>query len=267
MTSETRDGYDLTCFPEALRDWDVRHHETLTSTNDEARRLVEAHAVQPPAIILAEVQTAGRGRGQNAWWSAQGNLTVTYIVPRSSIPDFGLLPLLAGLVVRRAMVEVTRCERIALKWPNDLVVGKCKLAGMLCERLEQVDLIGLGVNVNSGGASAPAGLRNRITSLRDQTGRSWELTELLVAVSREMWEIIHLDSESDVHDMIQQYERHHWPTGREVTLAEADAGGSITGRCQGIDAQGRLILQSADTVHACCTGTIVSIGPRIADWP
>jgi BirA family biotin operon repressor/biotin-[acetyl-CoA-carboxylase] ligase len=73
--------------------------------------------------------------------------------------------LLAGLAVRNAAAELTGCEAVQLKWPNDILHDGRKVAGLLCERIEKVDLVGLGLNVNLDPANAPDPLRNQITSL------------------------------------------------------------------------------------------------------
>lgn len=259
--------YDLSRLCEEAKPWTLRHHAALTSTNDRARQDVEAGSLAPPAVIVAEAQTAGRGRGTNTWWSVPGSMTVTFVVSPSTGVPCPLVPLLAGLAVRRALQQISSCGEIALKWPNDLVVERRKLGGLLCERLAQADLVGVGVNVNAGSDQAPFELRDHLISLHELTRRTWDLTALLISVSREIGRILPLESEGDARDLLREYERHHWPTGREVTLIDTDGKDQLIGRCQGIDDAGRLVLRTSEGVRACLTGTIAAIGPRIAEFP
>ena len=172
---------------------------------------------------------------------------------------FGLVPLLAGLAIRRALVRLTACEAIGLKWPNDLVVGQRKAVGLLCERLQRVDLIGVGINVNAGSGEAPAELRERITSLRELTGNEWDLTVVVSEVSQSVNRVLSLESENVAREMLEEYSLHHWPTGKDIELVDTDRAARIAGRCEGLDPQGRLLLTTDQGVHALLTGSIVSV--------
>ena len=100
-----------------------------------------------PAIVLTGHQIAGAARRELVVVKAgrdHGHLCVPSRRPFRPHQ----VPLLAGLAVRNAIVEVTSLHGIQLKWPNDLLYDGRKLAGLLCERVEKVDLIGLGLNVN-----------------------------------------------------------------------------------------------------------------------
>src|SRR4030095_15411074 len=98
-----------------------------------------------PAMVLTISQTAGRGRAGNRWFSDSGSITVTYALPveENLLPH--QLPLVAGLAVRNACTELTGNRDIQLKWPNDVIHGGRKLAGLLCERISGVDLVGIGL--------------------------------------------------------------------------------------------------------------------------
>jgi BirA family biotin operon repressor/biotin-[acetyl-CoA-carboxylase] ligase len=148
-----------------------------------------------------------------------------------------------------------------LKWPNDLVVGHRKAAGLLCERLQQVDLIGVGVNVNASSREAPAQLRERITSLRELTGNVWDLTDVVREIGQDVPRVLSLESENSAREMLQEYSLHHWPTGKNIELMDTDRGPLIAGRCLGIDPHGRLLLKAEQGSHALLTGSIVSVTP------
>ena len=260
MPEELGKTYDLKRLQTLIRPLKLCHAPVITSTSDWARQEVENGRLQAPALMLADSQSAGRGRGTNTWWSPAGNIAVTFVMSQNPHLGFGLVPLLAGLAVRRALVRLTACKEIGLKWPNDLVVGHRKAAGLLCERLQQVDLIGVGINVNAGSQEAPAQLRERITSLRELSEAVWDLTDVASEVSQDLKRVLSVESETAARDMFDEYTRHHWPTGKNIELVDTDRTPRIVGRCVGIDLQGRLLVKTTQGTHAILTGSIVSYG-------
>jgi BirA family biotin operon repressor/biotin-[acetyl-CoA-carboxylase] ligase len=258
MPEDLGETYDLKRLRRRVRPWKLRHAPVITSTNDWAKQEVKSGQLRAPALLLADCQTAGRGRGTHNWWSTAGNLAATFVMSQNPHLAFGLVPLLAGLAVRRALVRLTAREEIALKWPNDLVVGPRKAAGLLCERLPRVDVIGVGINVNAGSREAPAALRERITSLRELTGTAWDLTDVVSELSQDVDRVLSVASERAAREMLGEYARHHWPTGKTIELVDTDRAPHIRGRCIGIDPRGRLLVQTEQGTHALLTGSIVS---------
>ncbi len=253
--------YDWQSLADRVRPLRLHHTRATTSTSDWAKREAESGAARAPAVFLAESQSSGRGRGTNTWWSPHGNVAATFVMAQNTHIAFGLMPLLAGLAVRRALARLTARQEIDLKWPNDLVADGRKAAGLLCERLRQVDLIGVGANVNAGGTEAPAELRERIVSLRELTGRVWDLTEVVCEISREMYRVFSLESDIAVRGMLEEYSRHHWPTGKMIEVIDTDRLPRVAGRCGGVDSQGRLIVKTGQQTHSLLTGSIVSVTP------
>jgi BirA family transcriptional regulator, biotin operon repressor / biotin---[acetyl-CoA-carboxylase] ligase len=259
MPEDLGQTYDLDRLEYLVRPLELRHAPVTNSTNDWAKQEVQSGAVRAPALFVADFQSAGRGRGSNTWWSPRGNVAATFVMEQNAHPAFGPISLLAGLAVRRALVRITACETIGLKWPNDLVVGRRKVAGLLCERLQRVDLLGVGVNVNAGSGDGPAELRERIISLRELTGNVWDLAQVLCEISREVRQVFSLESENAARQMLQEYSRHHWPTGKQIELVDADREPRVRGRCLGIDSDGRLIVGKGETSRSFLTGSMVSV--------
>lgn len=173
----------------------VQWHETVTSTMDVAEALANAGAAEG-LVVAAGAQTEGRGRRGRVWHSPPGaGLYLTFLLRPSldvlRIDHLGLLTLASGLAVREAMQRATGFSA-ELKWPNDVMVGRRKLAGILAEGLglgtgDQVVLLGMGVNLLS--AQRPLEIALRATSLEEETGRVPDrgrlVEELLVAVMEE----------------------------------------------------------------------------------
>ena len=127
----------------------MRVYPRLRSTNARAAELLERNELQLPAAIIASVQTAGRGRGHNAWHADAGSLAITVVLPaqKNHLPN--QLPLRAGLIVRSVIARSVPPEKLQVKWPNDLLADGKKLAGILCERVRDGDVVGIGVNVTT----------------------------------------------------------------------------------------------------------------------
>jgi BirA family biotin operon repressor/biotin-[acetyl-CoA-carboxylase] ligase len=176
---------------ESLR-LDLRWYATVPSTMDVAEEAAMAGAPEG-LVIVAEEQTHGRGRRGRTWSSPPGaGLYVTFVLRPPLEGDggmrLGLITLATGVAARAAIGRASGFEP-ELKWPNDVMVGRRKLAGILAEglglgRAGQAVLIGLGVNVLS--ATHPSDITARATSLEDELGRPVDrarlLEELLVAV-------------------------------------------------------------------------------------
>jgi BirA family transcriptional regulator, biotin operon repressor / biotin---[acetyl-CoA-carboxylase] ligase len=126
----------------------VQHHERIGSTNDEARRLVAAGAPHG-TVVHADEQATGRGRFGHTWFSPPGNLYLSVIL-RLDIPQSrsAELSFLAALTVADAVdALLPKQTRASLKWPNDVLVGDGKIAGILVEPVEDAQIIGIGLNI------------------------------------------------------------------------------------------------------------------------
>jgi BirA family biotin operon repressor/biotin-[acetyl-CoA-carboxylase] ligase len=216
----------------------------LKSTNDHAALLRRRRELFAPAIVLTGRQIKGRGRGSNSWWSASGSLTATFVLP---IQDHLLpqqIPLVAGLIVRNVLADLVNDQKIQLKWPNDILHDDRKLAGVLCERIEKADLIGVGINANVVVRGAPPALRNRITSLAAIAKRHIDLNQLVIDLANGFSRIISRREERPFAQVLREYDRHHALRGRRVTVQPVGEENIVSGTCFGLDSAGRLLLRS-----------------------
>jgi BirA family biotin operon repressor/biotin-[acetyl-CoA-carboxylase] ligase len=228
----------------------------LRSTNDHAAELRRRGELFAPAIVLTGNQIAGRGRGSNSWWSAKGSLTVTFVFPIEEHLSPHQIPLVAGLAVRDAAAELAGDDSISLKWPNDVLHRNKKLAGLLCERINKIDLIGVGVNVNNDSRKAPRALRDQITSLSTVARHPFDLTDALAAIARHVHRAMSRRGDRLFAETLQHYDGHHALLGKRVTVVEAGSHQLITGRCLGLDSGGRLIVESGKLRHRVIAGEV-----------
>ena len=140
--------------------WRIIHKAVTASTN------ADAHHGKPGDVFTADFQTAGRGRLDHVWKSCAGkNLMMSAVVDVSGLePErVATFPLVVGLSVCEAVERMGGSLQPLLKWPNDVLVGGRKLAGILCERFGDSVIAGVGVNV--GEREFPSDIADRATSL------------------------------------------------------------------------------------------------------
>jgi BirA family biotin operon repressor/biotin-[acetyl-CoA-carboxylase] ligase len=168
-----------------LRGWPeglgLRVHDSLDSTNEEARRLASA-GERGPLWIVAREQTAGRARRGRAWVSQRGNLFAT-LLTRAAIASAAQLAFAAGLAAGETAAGFAPNAQMTLKWPNDVLLEGKKAAGILLESLgEDALLIGIGINL----AHAPTDTEFPAISLAGLTGSAPAFEDALVRLAGHM---------------------------------------------------------------------------------
>ncbi len=249
-------GFHLERLRAGIRPFRLHWFPRLRSTNDHAAGLRRRGDLYAPAIVLTGHQTAGRGRAGNRWWSNAGVLTVTFVLPIEEHLAPHQLPLVAGLAVRAAAAELCGTQHVLLKWPNDILHEGRKLAGLLCERLNKVDLVGLGMNVNARPGDAPRALRERVTSLANIAKRPFDPTDVLVNIAGHLLRTMSQWNERPFAQMLREYDQHHALVGKQVTVIGGADGQVITGKCEGLDTEGRLKLRGRGGVRAVMNGHV-----------
>ncbi|HTJ31340.1 MAG TPA: biotin--[acetyl-CoA-carboxylase] ligase [Acidobacteriaceae bacterium] len=163
----------------------LHHFPTIGSTNTHA--LAEARkGAAHGSFYLADEQTAGRGRSNHPWHSAasQGLYVSALIRPAIAPSELVWIPLLTGLAAHRAILQVTALA-VDLRWPNDLLIGPRKTAGILVEaqaNSTSVSAVVAGIGINLHQRSFPPDLATEPTSLDLETGRETSRQALLIAL-------------------------------------------------------------------------------------
>lgn len=250
------------------------------STN--ADLVAAARAGQPAgAVLLAESQTAGRGRAGRSWASPpRAGLALSVLLDPRPLPAhrWGWVPLLAGLAAAEAVEEVTGVV-LGLKWPNDLLAGPAKVGGVLAERVEApggaLVVVGIGLNVSLTGpelaAAVPPGASVPPGSLLLAGASSLDRAALVVATLRRLarWlaELAPVRGQGGVPALLRAaYLARSVTVGEHVEVhGPAAAAAPLRGRASGIDADGALLVDTADdgtvTVSA---GDVLRVRPPAA---
>src|SRR4051794_40910895 len=199
-------AYDLVRLRPAIKPFRLHWYPVLRSTNDHAADLRAAGKLYAPSVVLTGHQKAGRGRGANTWWSRPGCITATFVFPIDDQVQPHQIPLLAGLGVRNAVAEITGIDDIQLKWPNDVLYKGQKLAGLLCERKEKADLVGIGLNVNLKPEWIPEDLADRITAMSIITpGELYNLADVLATVTKHVRALVTHQAERPFGSVLREY--------------------------------------------------------------
>ena len=232
--------------------FDIRHYAALGSTNDEARRLVYEDAPHG-TVITADEQTAGRGRHARHWFSPPGNVYLTALlrltIPTSRAAELGFI---AALAVADAVdTLLPRPKRTALKWPNDVLVGGAKIAGILVEQVAEASLVGIGLNIlhaptgpsypvttlaRCGGVTTASGARDILLQRLSSRLEDWQ--QCGFAMIRQEWLL-----------------RAH-PIGSELRITRDT--GAIFGRFAGLDVDGALLLDNAEGRQRIVVGEVAA---------
>ncbi|MCA1906312.1 MAG: biotin--[acetyl-CoA-carboxylase] ligase [Desulfarculus sp.] len=224
------------------------HYQDIDSTNLQARRLAEAGAPHG-ACLVAEHQSAGRGRLDRRWQAPAGACLLFSLLLRPAglpLAEVFSLTNLAALAVCQA-IEQTCGLAPAIKWPNDVFLEGRKLAGILTEftaRAERLDyvVVGVGLNVNLN-PDQLAKLPAPANSLLAASGRSWDRALVLAAILQKADALYARLMAGGREVLGQEYNRRSWLTGRQVTVRDGDQ--VRQGLARGVAPDGALLLEEA----------------------
>jgi BirA family transcriptional regulator, biotin operon repressor / biotin---[acetyl-CoA-carboxylase] ligase len=239
----------------------IESHCSLPSTNDRAKQCAAEAWDGLPLLILAEQQTAGRGRGGNRWWTGPGSLAFSLLLePEVVGADRGRPPLVA-LAAAVAIVEtvgpLVSNHQVGIHWPNDVYASGKKLAGILVEVLpDRQHVVGIGLNTNSSIDKAPAELQRTATTLLELTKQRHDQTTLLITLLQRLamnFELLKQNPERIGRVADKMCLQHDRP----LTLALGNQ--LFTGQCAGIAPDGALLLDTPKRQQRFYTGIVQEV--------
>jgi len=217
--------------------WTLHDLAEVDSTN--------RHAAHLPAwsAVTARTQTAGRGRHDRRWVSDAGGLWLSAIVPAEGVPErWTLLPLVAGLALCDAFASFGLAGH-RLRWPNDIMVGRAKLAGILVERFRPTTaVVGMGINIDNRPESADPALAGTVARLPDLLPAPPSrdtVRDAILAALRRAHALLATGDTAALARGLSPYWRH-----LPVRVTLRPDGKIIDGTFAGVDPAGRLLLES-----------------------
>lgn len=255
---------------------DIEWFQELDSTNDYVRRLVEQKKLVPPMTVAAKRQTAGRGRGENRWWSPDGCLMFTSLLDSGKyVRDVSLLPqaaLVVGVAIADLLSQYIDSESVQLKWPNDVYVNGRKIAGILVEGIQGVVeetpairwgaehsggglwwMVGVGLNLAMDWGVAPSEVRERATCVSTESGVTFRGEDFLPGVVERVDYFLRRWQREPVV-LFEEFRGRCFLRGKLVEVNQGRF--QYRGVCQSIDDEGRLLLATETGTRPIHSGSI-----------
>ncbi len=224
------------------------YYDEIGSTNDEAFRLGLAGAPEGTALI-ANSQSAGKGRMQRVWHSPAGSNIYTSIILRPKIEPAKVsqISILAGVALAEALEKYCP-DRIKLKWPNDILINGKKVCGILSQAkitVSEVDFIvlGIGINVNINYNQFPQEIRNLATSLAMETGKEISRQELIISLYENLAKWYKKLLKEGFGGIKEKWKNLSPMIGQTVEVMFREE--AVSGKAIGLDDDGSLILLAA----------------------
>ncbi len=222
---------------------------SVDSTNKWAEKLA-TYGAREGTVVIAETQTAGRGRSGKKWISPSGGLWFSLILrPKLSPAETVKLTFVAGLAVAKVLQENFNLD-VETKWPNDVLVNGRKICGILLEMNttgEAVSfvVVGIGVNANFDAAkSFPEQLKKTATSLENELGRKVHLEKLFGALLERLEALYELFTKEGFTSILEEWKKKAAFLGRHVEVTGRAE--NISGLALNVDHEGVLILRLED---------------------
>jgi BirA family biotin operon repressor/biotin-[acetyl-CoA-carboxylase] ligase len=233
--------------PSGRIDWVVHAFGTVGSTSDVAARLAASGAPEG-TLVVAALQTRGRGRRGNPWQSPEGGLWFSVVLRPHLPPERASgLSIAAAIAVARTLREDSGIEA-RIKWPNDVHVGARKIAGVMLESApDQALVLGVGIDANISREDLPRPRWYETTSILVETGRPVDLAELLGRVLRAFEDRYFRHRGPERARLIDEWRELSVTLGEQVIVARA--GEVVEGTVFGLEDDGSLIVRLVEGRH------------------
>jgi BirA family biotin operon repressor/biotin-[acetyl-CoA-carboxylase] ligase len=226
-------------------------------------------------VVVAERQLTGRGRRDRQWVSPPRAGLYLSVLLRPGLPNpekgwpavlppaYAWLPLLAGVALLETVRRVAELDDATLKWPNDLLAGDRKCAGILAEVTGDAVVVGIGLNVSTRAEELPERTGMPATSLKlagaENTDRDPLLRQLLRGFASWYSGWREADGDAELSGLLAAYRRGCSTIGREVRVL-LPGGGELVGEATEVDGQGQLVVRTAESIdHRVSAGDVLHV--------
>ncbi len=275
IKSVTRKGYLLEKFPTYLCEEAVKCHlntkligknikvlQTVGSTNDYLKKL-GSEGAPAGTVVIAREQTAGKGRLGRVWQSKKDENVSFSLLLRPDLPvsEIGSITPLSGLAMCRAINDFCMLDS-RIKWPNDIIVGKKKLVGILTEisaEFDRVDYTVTGIGINVANTVFPEEIAHKATSILLETGRHIDINKFIATILNYLEQELVINHYSLGGQAVADYQKLCATIGRQVTFSRGNR--NISGMAVSVNNSGELdVMLSNGTIATVNSGEVTVQG-------
>ncbi len=226
----------------------IHFYEEVESTNNTAKKFVEQD-VKDGTIVIATKQTAGRTRKHDGWVSPEGGVYMTMILkPDVSLEEASKLTIVTGVAIAETLHDEFNLN-VGIKWPNDILIGKKKICGILTEAVADYDklkavLVGVGIDVNINESDIPKSLRDKATSVKEEYHVEYNRADILRVFFKIFEDLYEEFKNGNFKHIVAEWRRLSSTAGHHVKVYKH--GKAIFADAVGIDNNGALIVELED---------------------
>jgi len=207
----------------------------IDSTNEYVKQIMKR--APEGTVVLADVQTAGKGRKGRNWYSPEGGLWMSVLLNHS---DDCMIPVTGGVAVCEAFEPYD--VALDIKWPNDILLNRKKVAGILTEIVDKKAILGIGINLNV--QQFPDDLEVKASSILIETKKHLSIHDIYHHLCRSIERNYQLLKEENIEELLTKWRNYSIMPGRDVRIELPDR--VVVGKVLDIDRQGALIVMRAD---------------------
>jgi len=221
--------------------------EEVDSTNEWAKRNIEK--LSDLDGVIARIQSRGKGRGSNKWFSPSGGLWLTLMI-KEFPSNKGVLSQLSSVAIAEVLENYGL--HVELKWPNDIIISKKKIGGVLIEGRNESFIVGIGLNLNLDVSDFPQSLQENIISSKEILKRNLPIEEVALEIMKRIGEC-----REELDRVYIRYLGLNQDLGRKVELQGQKE--TITGQVIGIENDGGIRIRSEGKENTYYSGSLVYI--------
>ncbi|MFG6114546.1 biotin--[acetyl-CoA-carboxylase] ligase [Halobacillus sp. MO56] len=260
-----RKGYRIVAYPDKVTkntlQWglntsrigrDIFHYEQVSSTQDIAHQLAK-EGYGHGTVVVADEQVKGKGRMSRAWHSKRNEGIWFSLLLKPELPPVQApqITLLTAVVLAEAIASISDLSP-QIKWPNDLLINHKKIAGILTEMQAEQDqiqyiVLGIGINVNQDESSLPEDIRHKATSLRQESGKTWDINWLIQLILETFENTYEQFIQEGFLPIKNKWEKYGYRLGQEVTISTMRKTWQAT--LVGIEADGALLTRTEEGIQ------------------